>query len=816
METTFELDPEQKKIKKIIFPYLKALTYELVKTQPQQLEQFMIDFLSTQGNYTTSGLTKAEKRELELLRVKVKRYRDLERHSVVNSNQNFEVIKEEPINSDESCSEENDDVMDDKEEEIIKNKVINIKKSQEIQNMMRSRSSVSAEVYGFYNKKQKFVPKVIPKNEDQMNRIKGKIISSFIFSSLDKKDLEVVINAMEEKRFKLNENVITQGENGDCLYIVETGSLKCFKTLKPDNTELFLKNYESGDSFGELSLLYNCPRAANVVCSSEECILWSLDRETFNNIVKDAAQKKREKYENFLKNVNILSTIDSYELGQICDSLKEGVFKKDEYIIREGELGDVFYIIEEGKCNATKTLEPGKDDTIINELKEGDYFGERALLRGEPRYANIVVSSDTVKVISLDRRSFNRLLGPIMDILKRNMDKYQIYCANDNENIENNEKNNNNLDTNSNININNNNNDNNNNLDNLNNIITYDKNEDNINNIKINDNDNNPINISNNDDKDNNNIDNENTDNINNNNIDVKPNLNSIITSDTNNNINNNNDNNINNINNNNIDVKPNLNSIITSDTNNINNNGNEIINNNENEDNNPPNSNNNNENNENLDNNPPNLNNNNDNIKNEDNSQNNNIYNENNEDNKNENEIIIQKKEDDKENSIDEEKDNNNNNNNNNEKLPSLMDQLTNNVDVENIENNDKNNNIDDNNIDDNNKNEEKENIVIKEENNIENKNENVNENNENVKENNENVKENNENVNENNESMKYYSTENKIEDNEQKEELPSLAGMLISQNNEETNDNKGKTKTSGIKMELAKKEDDSDYDVL
>ena len=129
-----------------------------------------------------------------------------------------------------------------------------------------------------------------------------------------------------------------------------------------------------------------------------------------------------------MKQVDILSTIDSYELGKICDSLKVGIFKKDDYIIKEGEFGDVFYIIEEGKCKATKTLEPGKPEEIINELKEGDYFGERALLRGEPRYANIVVVSDTAKVISLDRLSFNRLLGPIMDILKRNMDKYTAYC----------------------------------------------------------------------------------------------------------------------------------------------------------------------------------------------------------------------------------------------------------------------------------------------------------------------------------------------------------------------------------------------------
>lgn len=60
-----------------------------------------------------------------------------------------------------------------------------------------------------------------------------------------------------------------------------------------------------GESFGELSLLYNAPRAASII-ADEEALLWSLDRQTFNHIVKDAASKKREKYETFLEKVKIL------------------------------------------------------------------------------------------------------------------------------------------------------------------------------------------------------------------------------------------------------------------------------------------------------------------------------------------------------------------------------------------------------------------------------------------------------------------------------------------------------------------------------
>ena len=52
-------------------------------------------------------------------------------------------------------------------------------------------------------------------------------------------------------------------------------------------------------------MLYNCPRAATIR-SDGDSLLWSLDRNTFNHIVKGAASKKREKYEKFLSEVKVL------------------------------------------------------------------------------------------------------------------------------------------------------------------------------------------------------------------------------------------------------------------------------------------------------------------------------------------------------------------------------------------------------------------------------------------------------------------------------------------------------------------------------
>lgn len=174
-----------------------------------------------------------------------------------------------------------------------------------------------------------------------------------------------------------------------------------------------------------MALLYNAPRAATVKAKTE-CVLWAVDRETFNHIVKEAAQKKREQYENFLKSVDILSSVDPYELSQIADALKSCNYNKDDYVIKEGEMGDVFYIISEGTAVATKTMEPGKPPVEVKNYNVGDYFGELALIKGEPRAANILATSN-LKLISLDRLSFKRLLGPIEDILKRNSEQYVKY-----------------------------------------------------------------------------------------------------------------------------------------------------------------------------------------------------------------------------------------------------------------------------------------------------------------------------------------------------------------------------------------------------
>ena len=199
---------------------------------------------------------------------------------------------------------------------------------------------------------------MIAKSDEAKGQIYEKLNMAFMFSALDDKEKEIVVDAMEEIKVDVNDVVIQEGDQGDCLYVVGSGQLSCTKIFKGNTDPTFLKSYTPGEAFGELALLYNAPRAATIT-AIDSCILWKLDRDTFNHIVKDSAQKKRDKYEKFLETVKIFETMEPYERSKLADAFTERRYKAGETIIQEGESGNELFLLQEGQAIATKTLQAG-------------------------------------------------------------------------------------------------------------------------------------------------------------------------------------------------------------------------------------------------------------------------------------------------------------------------------------------------------------------------------------------------------------------------------------------------------------------------
>ena len=102
---------------------------------------------------------------------------------------------------------------------------------------------------------------------------------------------------MAEAVVGAKERPIKQGDDGDFLFVIEVGKLECHIKNTDDNGEMMVKTVEADDALGELlTQLYNCPPAASVE-AAERSTPWKLDRGSFNSIVEDAAQNKRDRYE---------------------------------------------------------------------------------------------------------------------------------------------------------------------------------------------------------------------------------------------------------------------------------------------------------------------------------------------------------------------------------------------------------------------------------------------------------------------------------------------------------------------------------------
>ncbi|XP_050771250.1 cAMP-dependent protein kinase type II-beta regulatory subunit isoform X5 [Gymnogyps californianus] len=241
-----------------------------------------------------------------------------------------------------------------------------------------------------------------------------------------REQMSQVLDAMFEKLVEGGEHVIDQGDDGDNFYVIDRGTYDIY--VKCDGVGRCVGTYDNRGSFGELALMYNTPRAATIIATSPGAI-WGLDRVTFRRIIVKNNAKKRRMYENFIESLPFLKSLEVSERLKVVDVIGTKVYKDGEQIIAQGDLADSFFIVESGEVRIIMTRK-GKQDVEENGAVEiarcsrGQYFGELALVTNKPRAAS-AFALGTVKCLVMDVQAFERLLGPCMEILKRNIANYE-------------------------------------------------------------------------------------------------------------------------------------------------------------------------------------------------------------------------------------------------------------------------------------------------------------------------------------------------------------------------------------------------------
>jgi len=252
------------------------------------------------------------------------------------------------------------------------------------------------------------------KSDTSIQFIDTSLVDNFIFASLSAKERRLLIDAMIMETVPAGTIIIRQGDVGDFFYVVDDGHV----SFAVDGNHVGACG--RGGSFGELALLYNCPRAATCLANTT-CRLWKVDQRTFRYMLANNTASQQKDIHDVLRKVPFLAELDESNLIRISDALTSVTFPEGERIINKGDVGEVFYIMREGKVKI-HDIGFGDSTYIDQEAGQGDYFGERALLTGDARSANVTAITNCT-TLCLSRETFEKVLGPLQGLIDHAMKK---------------------------------------------------------------------------------------------------------------------------------------------------------------------------------------------------------------------------------------------------------------------------------------------------------------------------------------------------------------------------------------------------------
>lgn len=244
------------------------------------------------------------------------------------------------------------------------------------------------------------------------------LINTSFLNICSEEELVSLASGFQEEKYRLGNTVCKAGETGESFYVISSGKARVLGT-DLEGKETTLATLSKGDHFGEQALLSGEAGEFTIRASGELTVL-KLPPAIFQQILEKHPELKRYFTEyvsdislrNFIRQCTVFSPLDPKEIRGFLDSFTPGNYAPGDYIVREGQEGDAFYLIRSGEVDIVKENLGGK---VVNHLANGQFFGELALLTGVPRAASVRAKTE-VAVYRLGKADFERLVTSIPQI----------------------------------------------------------------------------------------------------------------------------------------------------------------------------------------------------------------------------------------------------------------------------------------------------------------------------------------------------------------------------------------------------------------
>jgi len=276
-----------------------------------------------------------------------------------------------------------------------------------------------------------------------------------LLAALSDENLFTIAKNIKELQVPAGEMVFDEEDEGDELYLVESGSVAIQKQT-PFGIQ-GLARVNRGEFFGEMNFIDPASRSADALAEGP-AVLFSLKRGDVEMLFDSRKEVAVQFYWHFWKSLsrrtreanNLLRTffadqadsgqparlsqdqvseskaisidldrklkllqdrgLSAKELRLLAAFSVEELYNRDELIFREGDVGDKLYIILDGKVRITKHI-PGVGEEALAILDKGDFFGEMALIDNEPRSADAKAHVNGTTVLTISREVLNEILS---------------------------------------------------------------------------------------------------------------------------------------------------------------------------------------------------------------------------------------------------------------------------------------------------------------------------------------------------------------------------------------------------------------------
>jgi CRP-like cAMP-binding protein len=283
------------------------------------------------------------------------------------------------------------------------------------------------------------------------------------FERLQPSELDLLCRRMICVAFHPDETVFRQGDEGDALYIVFSGTVevRVSQRILGEVVEVTVCELGKGDYFGERSLLNNDVRAATVL-SKTATELVKITRNDYNLMLKNdqleflsrmqiangigvqrPVQRTQREYikvltkkkhartkadidmlSEYLQTLKFFRSLPKSFVRELCVVVDFLTLPAGACVFREGEVGDLFYIIFSGSVDVninSKDFKGNMQMTKLVNLTEGAHFGELALMKGRGVRSATVITREECQLLVICEKDYNSTLRRMQkkDMAKR-------------------------------------------------------------------------------------------------------------------------------------------------------------------------------------------------------------------------------------------------------------------------------------------------------------------------------------------------------------------------------------------------------------